>query len=113
MTGRYHRTIVIDQRSRSISWDGCVNVRDLGGIRTADGAETQPGRVIRADNVGVLTPEGWQSVADHGVVRIVDLRFPEEIADDPPRDLEIDVVNFRAEAGLDEARIQQLHAKLR
>jgi len=85
---------VIDQTSRTITWDGCVNVRDLGGIPTEDGGETQPGRVIRSDNVGALTPEGWRSVAGHGVVRIVDLRWPEEIADDPPRDSDIEVVNI-------------------
>jgi protein tyrosine/serine phosphatase len=84
---------VIDQRSRTISWDGCVNVRDLGGLPTEDGGRTQPGRVIRSDNVGALSPEGWRSVAGHGVVRIVDLRFPEEVADDPPRDVDIEVVN--------------------
>jgi protein tyrosine/serine phosphatase len=84
---------VIDgARTRSISWDGCVNVRDLGGLPTEDGGETRPGRVIRADNVGFLTDAGWRAVADHGVTRIVDLRWPEEAADDPPRDVDIEVV---------------------
>lgn len=78
--------------SRTIVWDGCVNVRDLGGLPTEDGGQTRPGRVIRADNVGALTADGWRTLESHGVVRIVDLRWPEEVADDPPRDVDIEVV---------------------
>lgn len=80
-------------RSRAVTWDGCVNVRDLGGLPTEDGGETRPGRIIRSDNLGALTAAGWRSVEEHGVVRIVDLRWPEEIADDPPRDSDIEAVN--------------------
>lgn len=73
-------------------WDGCVNVRDLGGLPTEDGGETRAGQVIRADNMGVLTDTGWRSVERHGITRIVDLRWPEEAAEDPPRDVAIEVV---------------------
>ena len=79
-------------RSRAITWDGCVNVRDLGGLPTEDGGETQSGRVIRSDNLGYLTAAGWRTLVDHEVVRIVDLRWPEEVASDPPRDVDIEVV---------------------
>lgn len=80
-------------RSRSIAWDGCVNVRDLGGLRTEDGAETRSGRIFRSDNVGRLTPDGWRTLEEHGVMRIVDLRWPEEVADDPPRDVDVEVIH--------------------
>jgi protein-tyrosine phosphatase len=84
---------VIDStRSRAISWDGCVNVRDLGRLPFEQGGETRSGRVIRSDNVGALSPAGWRALERHGVTRIVDLRWPEEIADDPPRDVDIEVV---------------------
>lgn len=73
--------------ARTLVWDGCVNVRDLGGIPTEDGGATRTGSVIRSDNIGGLTPDGWRALARHGVVRIVDLRWPEERAQDPPRDL--------------------------
>lgn len=69
-----------------------MNVRDLGGLPLEGGGETRAGRVIRSDNVGALSAVGWQSVADHGVTRIVDLRWPEEIAGDPPRDADLEVV---------------------
>lgn len=75
-------------------WDGCVNVRDLGGLPTEDGGETRPGQVIRADNVGALTDAGWRTVARYGITRIVDLRWPEEAAEDPPRDVAIEVVRI-------------------
>jgi protein tyrosine/serine phosphatase len=77
----------------SLTWEGCVNVRDLGGLPTEDGRRTRLGGVVRADNVRRLTDEGWRALAEHGVRRIVDLRFPEELAEDPPRDVDIDVVN--------------------
>lgn len=79
--------------SRAIVWDGCVNVRDLGGLPTEQGAVTRTGQVIRADNIGALTDAGWRTVASHGITRIVDLRWPEEAADDPPRGVAIEVVH--------------------
>lgn len=82
-----------EQDARTLTWDGCVNVRDLGGIPTADGGITRAGSIIRSDNIGALSDAGWRSLAEHGVVRIVDLRWPEERAEDPPRDVDVDVVH--------------------
>lgn len=79
--------------ARTLAWDGCVNVRDLGGIPTEDGGVTRTGSVIRSDNVGTLTESGWRTLAAHGVDRIVDLRWPEELAQDPPRNVDIEVVH--------------------
>jgi protein tyrosine/serine phosphatase len=85
---------VVDQAgARTLLWDGCVNVRDLGGIPTEDGAVTRTGAVVRSDNVGALSEAGWRALADHGVTRIVDLRWPEELAEDPPRNVDIEVVH--------------------
>jgi len=79
--------------TRTIEWDGCLNVRDLGGIELEGGGRTRFGVLIRSDNVRQLTDEGWRALADHGVSRIVDLRWREELDDDPPRDVDIDVVH--------------------
>jgi protein-tyrosine phosphatase len=79
--------VIGERGARTLVWDGCVNVRDLGGIPTEDGGATRSGSVIRSDNIGGLTPDGWRALARHGVVRIVDLRWPEERAEDPPRDV--------------------------
>ena len=77
----------------ALEWDGCLNVRDLGGLRTADGRRTRQGAVVRADNIGRLTDAGWHALERHGVTRVVDLRWPEELAEDQPRDVDIEVVH--------------------
>ena len=77
----------------SLVWDGCLNVRDLGGLPTVDGAMTQAGRVVRSDNLRRLSERGRQALADHGVTRVVDLRFPEELAEDVAGDLPAEVVH--------------------
>jgi protein tyrosine/serine phosphatase len=77
----------------TLHWEGCLNVRDLGGLLTEDGRRTRAGAVVRSDNVRALTDAGWRSLADHGVTRIVDLRWPEELAEDQPRDVDIEVVH--------------------
>jgi protein tyrosine/serine phosphatase len=77
----------------TLSWDGCVNVRDLGGLRTADGRTTQLRRVVRADNVRRLSAAGRRALVEYGVRRIVDLRFPEELAEDPVAPAPVEVVH--------------------
>jgi protein tyrosine/serine phosphatase len=80
--------------TQALEWEGCLNVRDLGGLPTEDGRVTASGRVVRSDNVRRLTDAGWRSLAEHGVTRIVDLRWPEELAEDQPRDVDVEVVHI-------------------
>ncbi len=40
--------------------DGCDDVRDLGGLPTARGGQTARGRMVRANNLDLLTQSGWQ-----------------------------------------------------
>jgi protein tyrosine/serine phosphatase len=97
----------------SLVWEGCVNVRDLGGLPTEDGRRTRLGGVVRSDNVRSLTDAGWRALAEHGVQRIVDLRFPEELAEDEPRDVDIDVVHISVlGAGHDPEYVKELDAHL-
>lgn len=99
--------------TRDLVWDGCLNVRDLGGLPTEDGRQTRFGTVIRADSVGMLSREGWEAVGEAGVTRIVDLRSEFEAVDDPPRELEFDVVDVPIFAGLgddDWTTVQELSA---
>ncbi|MFF2078136.1 tyrosine-protein phosphatase [Kitasatospora sp. NPDC058162] len=63
---------------RTLVWDGCLNVRDLGGLPTASGRQTARGAIVRADNLDRLTREGWDALLDHGVRTVVDLRDAEE-----------------------------------
>jgi len=63
---------------RELRWDGCVNVRDLGGLPLHGGGTTRSGQIVRADSVQRLTPAGWRSLREYGVRRIIDLRYPSE-----------------------------------
>jgi protein-tyrosine phosphatase len=63
---------------RHLDWDGCFNVRDLGGIRTGDGRETRWGAVARSDTPDRLTAAGWSALRAHGIRTIVDLRNDDE-----------------------------------
>jgi protein-tyrosine phosphatase len=76
-----------------LAWDGCINVRDLGGLPTEDGRSTRFRSVVRADNIRVLSAAGWRELIDYGVRRVVDLRFPEELAGDAPGDAPVEVVH--------------------
>jgi hypothetical protein len=70
--------------SRELRWDGCLNVRDLGGLPAADGAATRFGSVVRSDSVEHLSPAGWASAAAYGVRTVVDLRIVNERNRFPP-----------------------------
>jgi protein tyrosine/serine phosphatase len=78
----------------TLLWEGCLNVRDLGGLPTEDGGVTRRGRIIRADNVRRLTERGWRAFSDHRVRRIVDLRWPQEVVGEPPPGVDVEVVHI-------------------
>jgi protein tyrosine/serine phosphatase len=59
---------------RVLAWDGCQNVRDLGGLRTSDGRLTRWGAVIRSDTPARLTAAGWSALYAHGIRTIITLR---------------------------------------
>src|SRR6266571_8847507 len=81
-------------RSRDLSWDGCLNVRDLGGHVTESGAETRFGAVVRADSVRQLSDAGWEALVGYGIARIVDLRFRSELEADPPGEIGVELVHI-------------------
>lgn len=76
-------------RTRDLVWEGCLNVRDLGGHSTEDGGETRFGAYVRADNLERLTDAGWQALVEYGVRTVVDLRLEEERELEPPAGLPI------------------------
>jgi hypothetical protein len=59
---------------RILAWDGCVNVRDLGGLGTLDGRTTRWGAVVRSDSPARLTAAGWSSLYAYGIRTIITLR---------------------------------------
>ncbi|MGW7683496.1 tyrosine-protein phosphatase [Kribbella sp. NPDC054772] len=66
-----------------LDWPGCRNVRDVGGLPTADGRVIRAGVLIRADSLGYLTDDGVAAVRRSGVTRILDLRGDAEVAQFP------------------------------
>jgi protein tyrosine/serine phosphatase len=81
------------QPERALSWDGCVNVRELGGHPTENGRTTRFSAIVRADSIRQLSDAGWAALLDYGVSRIVDLRFHSELELDEPRDVDVEVVH--------------------
>ena len=102
-----------DAQSRSLAWDGCFNVRDLGGLETASGGRTRHGAVIRADNVRRLTAAGWEQAIGHGVRRLVDLRFEDEEPGEPSPPDGIEVVAVSLFGRPDPSRGKALDAQIR
>lgn len=77
--------------ARTLRWEGCANVRDLGGLPTEDGGETRFGAVVRSDNVRQLSDNGWRCLRAYGIRRIVDLRWDDELAMDGRGNVEVEV----------------------
>jgi protein-tyrosine phosphatase len=98
----------LDPHARTLKWDGCVNVRDLGGIPIEDGGVTTARAVVRADTARALSPAGWAALVDYGVQRIVDLRFHSELAADPPQDLPVEVVHVPVLPEVDSGEFQDI-----
>jgi protein tyrosine/serine phosphatase len=59
---------------RILSWEGCRNVRDLGGLRTGDGRMTRFGAVVRSDTPSRLSAAGWAALYAYGIRTILTLR---------------------------------------
>jgi len=62
------------KRNRILTWEGCNNVRDLGGMDASNGNKTRWGAVVRGDQPSRLTENGWSALYEHGIRTIVSLR---------------------------------------
>ena len=72
-----------------IDLEGAVNVRDVGGLPTADGGATMPGRLLRSENLQDLTPaDVARLVDDIGVTTVIDLRTTAEVELEGPGPLD-------------------------
>jgi protein-tyrosine phosphatase len=68
--------------TRSLSWVGCFNVRDLGPLTLAGGRVLRSGAVIRSDSLERLTSDGgWDRLVAYGITTVIDLRNVGEIDD--------------------------------
>jgi protein-tyrosine phosphatase len=97
-------------RSRQLKWDGCSNVRDLGGLRTVDGRRTRWGAVVRSDDPSQLTAAGWESLFAYGIRTIISLQtdgMTEDIADAVPLPSGLTVVRVGIEDLSDTEFVEQ------
>lgn len=65
---------------RVLHWDGCVNVRELGGLVTMSGTMVRRGALVRADSPHALTSDGMAALRAYGVSRVLDLRTADQAA---------------------------------
>lgn len=68
--------------SRILPIDGAFNLRDLGGYATAQG-ETRFAQALRADTLARLTADDIEKLTTLGLRRVIDLRSPHEVQDNP------------------------------
>ena len=61
-------------RGRFLNWEGCKNVRDLGGLRTGDSRQTCWRAVVRSDTPARLSQAGWATLYTYGIRTIITLR---------------------------------------
>lgn len=72
-------------QTRWIDLDGAVNVRDLGGLPTRDGATTYFGRVLRSDNLqGLSRADIARLTGDLTLRDVIDLRTHDEVVKEGP-----------------------------
>jgi protein-tyrosine phosphatase len=69
--------------TRDLEWPDSFNIRDLGGLPTANAGTTKRRSFVRADVLCRLTQEGKRMLIDYGVRTVIDLRFPKEFEELP------------------------------
>jgi len=62
----------------ALNFPDLLNVRDLGGYPTTDGAYTRSRSLLRADDLVQLRAAGLRALADYGVRTVLDLRWPQD-----------------------------------
>lgn len=97
-------------RDRRLTWDGCTNVRDLGGLSTLDGRVTRWGAVVRSDHPARLSTAGWSALYEHGIRTIVALvteGLAEDVPDTAPRPADLVTLRCPVEDVADTEFIQK------
>jgi protein tyrosine/serine phosphatase len=95
---------------RTLAWEGCTNVRDLGGLSTRDGRTTCWGAVVRSDTPARLTAAGWAALYAHGIRTIISLRthgLTEEELDVTPPYPDLVIIQAEIEDFTDGEFVQQ------
>ena len=100
------------ERVIDLAWEGCLNVRDLGGLQAGSGRAVRLGALVRADNVRTLTAAGWDALVAYGIRRIVDLRLQHELDADAAGESPVEVVHISVLGDFDGDTLAFYDAKL-
>lgn len=73
------------QLRRTLHFDGALNVRDLGGVSTANGQQVRFGLAYRSDDLADLSALDLAELEKRSVQTIVDFRDPKEADARPSR----------------------------
>ncbi|MBT7334651.1 MAG: tyrosine-protein phosphatase [Gammaproteobacteria bacterium] len=73
--------MINDYPDRHHPFLGCFNFRDIGGYRAEDGRTVRWGRYFRAGRQDRMTAEDLEKLSGLGINTQIDLRKPDEIAD--------------------------------
>jgi protein-tyrosine phosphatase len=68
---------------RRLDFPGLLNARDLGGYPTLDGSTTRWRSLVRSDDLSQLNSAGLEALSSYGIETVVDLRWPDEVAEMP------------------------------
>lgn len=72
-------TLAADDYDRRVKLQTVFNMRDLGGLPTADGGTVRRGLLFRADNLGRLEPGDKDAFMLLGIRTVIDLRRASEV----------------------------------
>jgi protein-tyrosine phosphatase len=78
-------TLLSAHDHRHLKFEGACNVRDLGGLPTADGRVTRHGVVYRSDTLAHLSATDLERLAQLDLRTVIDLRSADECARAPDR----------------------------
>jgi|WetSurSiteA1Bulk_404760.scaffolds.fasta_scaffold51062_2 protein-tyrosine phosphatase len=95
---------------RVLVWEGCTNVRDLGGLNTFDGRRTLWKAIVRSDTPARLTEAGWSALYAYGIRTIISLRtygMTEDELNFSPRYPDLSTVQVEIEDITDTEFVQQ------
>ncbi len=101
---------------RELTFEACLNIRDMGGYQTADGRTVRWGRLFRGMTPQFMTEADLQRAREEMQLSgVVDLRGPAEssgpIATDPVRQLNIDFMRGMREERLPRPENEHDHAE--
>lgn len=100
--------MIEDYAERHHPFEGCFNFRDIGGYPTVDGHRVRWGRYFRAGRQDRMTSQDLAGVRSLGIKTQIDLRRPDEAAEQGPGPLPAMGANYHNIAVIPQGGTAQL-----